>query len=253
MPLPQQPPIPAPDSPSGAPPRELRIVLPTAAAPARPVSPPSPAELGGQLRRLERKRRGPGTATTRPLADDFYLAFTCASFRLEQIEIDEPAAAAALRASPRVGQLRPRSQRRIRNHVAILRTIEHAVRRGDVLKADAVVRWYTSIGCGLSITGIEPAAHDRLTRCLDRIHSPQLRLRQALADAAALHVQLVNDPLFPSFNGLIARLLLHLHLRRCGLPGVTLDRPTDATALQVASALEARLAELVSRAYDPPL
>ena len=66
-------------------------------------------------------------------------------------------------------------------------------------------------------------ANDRLAALVERMNSPELRLQAGVQQVARLHAQLLADPLVPSFNGILARLLLRYHLGRCGL------RPSSST------------------------
>lgn len=203
------------------------------------------------LRRLERKRR---LASRIPkgwhLPADFLLRFTECSFRLENLSISPPDAQFALSRSADRRGLRPPQILRIRNHLAILRWIERAVLHRLELKLPAVLRWYTSISCGLSIATVDLSRVDRLEQAIRRINSPQLRLLPAMQEIAATHVQLLADPIFPGFNGILARLLLQYHLGRCQLPPVVLDPETDRPCLRSPTTLLPRLAELIERSYD---
>ena len=91
---------------------------------------------------------------------------------------------------------------------------------------------------------------DRLDHVVRRINSPQLRLQPALVDIAKLHVMLLRDPLVPSFNGILSRLLLRYHLGRIGLPPVVFDPNEDAPSLLDETMLLARLLELIEQSYD---
>ncbi len=211
----------------------------------------TPMERGAMLRRIERKRRDLDQLGDRyRLPDQFCQRFTYVSFKLEDLDIHENEVADALRSSARMRAFRGPRTLRIRNHVAILRSAELLVRRGHPLKADAVVRWYTSIGCGLSMTGMELASIRRLEHGLQRMNAPQLRIRPAIQDAAAMHWKLISDPLFPSFNGIIARLLLHYQLRRCNLPPVVFDPQLDRFDSQGEMDVLQRLAGLILEKYD---
>jgi hypothetical protein len=154
--------------------------------------------------------------------------------------------------SPGVGRqsLRSRAGQRVRNHVSILHRIESSLRLGEPLKAAVVVRWYTIIGSGLINAALSDTTIARLDQVVRRINSPQLRLQAALADTARLHVQLLNDPLVPSFNGILSRLLLRYNLGRIGLPPVVFDPQADAPKLLDETMLLARILELIHESYD---
>ena len=60
---------------------------------------------------------------------------------------------------------------------------------------------------------------------------------------------MLADPVVPSFNGILARLLLRYHLGRCGLPPVILVPEQDAGRLLDESHLLTRLLDLVHESY----
>lgn len=202
------------------------------------------------LRRIERKRR----LVQRAFPDGFVLSsellgrITCGSFCLEALSITEREVREALSCGAGRRAFRPPQLLRIRNHVAILRHIQKSTRRGQELKVPVVVRWYTSVSCGLSM-GVDLARAGRLEQCLRRINSPQLRLQQAITDVAEVYAQLTSDPIFPGFNGILARLLLQYHLARCRLPLVTFDA-NNARANLADANFERVLLEMISDAYD---
>jgi hypothetical protein len=74
-------------------------------------------------------------------------------------------------------------------------------------------------------------------------------MQAALQEIAGTHAKLLDDPLVPSFNGILARLLLRYHLGRCKLPAVVFDPAVDARARPV-DAMIRRLVELLERSYD---
>ena len=83
--------------------------------------------------------------------DRRYLALvTQVSFEMDGIVLGEHELADALSPSAARRPCRSRQAQRLRNHMAILRRIGWLVRRSQPLDARAVVRWYTSISCGLS-------------------------------------------------------------------------------------------------------
>ena len=108
-----------------------------------------------------------------------------------------------------------------------------------------MLRWYTSISSGLSTSVLSLVNMRRLEQVIDRVNSPQLRLQPALTEIAELHAEILAEPIFPSFNGIIARLLLTAHLARCGLPPVVFDPQRDARQTDPAPLLS-RLCELLN-------
>jgi hypothetical protein len=209
-------------------------------------------EWGSWLRNLERKRRlmvRAEPARPAPLPDAYFALATYASFRLDGIDITEREVIASLSAGHQRQSLRSRAAQRIRNHVSILHHIESSIRLGESLKAPIVMRWYATIGSGLVTAALSDAVIDRLDQVVRRINSPELRLQAALIDIARLHVQLLADPLVPSFNGILARLLLRYHLGRVGLPPVVFDPEADAPALLDETMLLRRLLDLIDASY----
>jgi hypothetical protein len=182
--------------------------------------------------------------------DEFVAEATWASFVIDGIDVgrDEVLEALAPNGTNRPA-LRAPQARRLRNHAAILRQIEGALRQGAALSADDVMRWYTGVGAGLPMTALDPAAAARLDEVVRRANSPQLRLRAAVREVAAAYVRLLADPVVPSFNGILARLLLHYHLGRCGLPGVVFE-PTVDGGTRSAAEWAGRLVELLEESYE---
>jgi hypothetical protein len=180
---------------------------------------------------------------------------TRASFRLDGIDLperevmDAVAAGAAGRESVGPG-FRSRQGQRLRNHVAILRRIQQLVRRGHALTAATIVRWYTSVSCGLTSARLDAGSLARLERVARQINCPHLHLRPAIEEIARLYAELLTDPVVPSFNGILARLILTSHLGRCGLPPVLFDPARDAPPPADAGGLLRRLLELVQQSYD---
>jgi len=165
------------------------------------------------------------------------------------VEIAEVADAVAPAVNGRPPLLRSRQAQRLRNHAAILHHVETDLRRAQPLTPDGVLRWYTAVSAGLSTTDIDGVAIARLTEVVRRINSPQLRVKPALIEAGQAYVRLLADPLVPSFNGILARLLLRYHLGRCGLPAIVFDPIVDAR-FGSAEAAGRRIGELVEAALD---
>lgn len=208
------------------------------------------------LRQVERKRRlisrlsPPRELVHREFSATFSAQLTIASFRLDGLDVAEDQVHEAVNAAPGRRPFRSRLSQRLRNHLAILCGIGRLLAAGRALKAGAVVRWYTSISCGLCNTSLDEATMNRLSTVAGRISSPRLRLQPAVQDVARLHAQLMADPLVPSFNGILARLLLCYHLGRCGLPPVLLDPGYDRLILADESRLLPRLMDLIEASYS---
>jgi hypothetical protein len=216
---------------------------------ARPNSLDWPAWLG----LLDRKRRLLQRSTATPPAsvpEDYFVAATCGSFVLEGIDVTEPEVIDALTRGAAQRRFRSRTAQRVRNHVAVLRTIEIALRIGQPLKTAAVVRWYTSISSGLSVAPLSNERMSRLDQIARRINSPQLRLQPAIQEIVRTHLELLVDPLFPGFNGILSRLLLRYHLGRCGLPFVTFSDTFAPAAHNTEPHITLKLLEAVDETYQ---
>lgn len=198
---------------------------------------PTEVDWGPWVRSIERKRRG----LARPARWPAWVAreATRASFCLEGISVTDAQLDEALAPGR---PLRSRAGRRLRHHLAILRGVD---RQARPLRADTVIRWYTSVSDGLAAVAIAPDARQRLLQALRQINSPQMRLQPAILEIACLHADLLGDAIFPGFNGILARLLLHVHLSQCGLPPVVLEFPRDDWRDPRAVTIASRLLELI--------
>ncbi|HEY8669006.1 MAG TPA: hypothetical protein VIL86_20320 [Tepidisphaeraceae bacterium] len=221
-------------------------------APGHPRRPrgarPGEIDWPSRLRTLERQRRLLQRGVEQPrradLAEHFAHATFC-SFLLEGLQVSQAEVLATLETTPQQRTLRSRQALRIRNHVSILRHIENALLAGEPLCAGGVVRWYTSISCGLCTAALDGPSVARLEQIVRQINSPQLRLQPALQEIAALHSTLLSDPLVPGFNGILARLLLRYHLGRCSLPGVVIPADIPPATLRQAERFVPILLELL--------
>ena len=231
-----------------------------------------------------------GSRRSRTVPAMFHYLGTAASFRIEGLDVSESTVLAATRRRPdragreRVGRegagremagregagregagregaghdrgkFRSRLSQRIRSHIAILHQIERSLGSGELLKTPAVVRWYTLVSSGLSITSLDDARMGRLDQLVRRINSPHLRLQPAVQEIARLHAESLADPIVPGFNGILARLLLRYHLGRCGLPPVVFDADVDGMGASSAGLADEkrllpRLLELIDQSYD---
>jgi hypothetical protein len=172
-----------------------------------------------------------------------------ASFRIEGLEVDEGQMSAALAVGVERRAFRPRQAQRVRNHVAIQRHIAHKLRSFEPLRPATVVRWYTVISCGLCPNELTDSTHQRLAESLHRINTPELRLQAAVQEIARVHVKFINEPLVPSFNGILGRLLLRYHLGRCGFPPVIFHPETPALALRQERFFLPLLMDLLEKSY----
>ena len=221
---------------------------------AADARPPQAADYKRAVRTLERKRRILARAAAASAAGEpfpaYYERSTYVSFRLDGLDVSEAEVRDALAHRAAARACRTCSSRRIRNHAAILRHIELLLRRGQPAGGRDVIRWYTSVACGLSGGRIDGQTPGRLDQIVSAMNSPQLRLWPAVRDVAAAHVRLLNDPFVPGFNGILARLLLRYHLGRCGLPPVLFDEQHDPPRVGDVSAFLPRLLDLLDESYD---
>ena len=236
-----------PQRPLGA----IPVGLP--AAQQRPAAPR--ADLDVALVVLEKKRRALArlldpTERLPPLLPTYLAAATRSSFALDGVTLAREDLDALLARGAAGRPFRSRQAQRVRNHVAVLRHAERLVRGGQPLETNDVIRWYASIACGLSTAAIDGPTQARLADVVARVNSPQLRLRPAIEDAAALHLALLRHPFVPAFNGILARVLLHAHLGRCGLPPVVFPVEQDARCEPKPDVFAHRLVELLITAYD---
>lgn len=183
------------------------------------------------LRRADRKRRLALRPHAPAIPHDYFLSATYSSFALADMNIAPSQVMEAVEASSSRRTFRSRQNQRIRNHIAILHQIESLLQFRRHLSVDTIVRWYTSLSCGLSTYPLDSMVVSRLHNITCDISTPQPRLRRAVTQIASLHLSLLTDPVFPAFNSILARLLLRYHLGRHSLPPVTFDPASDRTQL----------------------
>lgn len=179
-------------------------------------------QFAGAIRDIERHRAeivgGPWAATNLESAGRIAMA----SLQLEGMNIAEADVVEALLKNGVRGDLRSRQAQLIRNHVAIQLRIELSLRRGEPLKPAMVLGWYISLCTGLPLGGLPLHRMRRLEEVCRRVNSPPMQLESAVNDIARLYCNLISDPLVPSFNGVMVRLVMRYHLGRCSLPQVLL-------------------------------
>jgi hypothetical protein len=197
-------------------------------------------------RRLGKRHPFDGPLTTR----EYLAEATYVSFRLDGLDVAETEVSAALATGLQRRVIRSRQGQRIRNHVAVLREIDGQVLNSETLTPEAYVRWYASISSGLCSADLGDTATARLVSIIHSINFPELRLPAAIQEICTLHHSLLTDPLAPSFNGILARLLLRYHLGRCELPPVFFHPQTPATALTNPRLLLPMLMELLDTSFD---
>jgi hypothetical protein len=229
-------------------PRDLR---PTPVFDRVTLGRPIPTEIDWPhwSRAIDRKRRTLNRARQPALPPTFNRRATLESFLLEGIDVTEADLDHAEAPTRDRRAFRTRTLQRVRNHLAILLSLERSLCRRQPIKVGQIVRWYTSISSGLSTASLTPAGMQRVEAAVHRINSPQMRLQPAVQEIAKLHSEMLIDPVFPSFNGILSRLLLQVHLGRCGLPLVAFDAKAD-TRVGNNELLLPRLLELIDRAFD---
>jgi hypothetical protein len=246
--------VPGPLPPNPSPSSAARLTAASAAAGLR-----SPAiEWKSWTRALDRRRRQGERAgsdsrhnlNTACLPREYLADVTRASFLLDGIEVSDRELAATLVRGPAARTFRSRGGQRLRNHVALLRRIESLARHALLLDARAVVRWYTSISWGLSTSQLGSDSMFRLDRAVRRINSPHRNLRPAVAEAARLYFELLKDPIVPSFNGILGRLLLNCQLGRLGLAPVLFDPAADRKEPPDEMSNRKRLLDRILASYD---
>ncbi|HTW93657.1 MAG TPA: hypothetical protein VMD30_02610 [Tepidisphaeraceae bacterium] len=205
--------------------------------------------VDGKRRRLARRR----PKIVEPHDHSLHLRLTAISFQLDGLPVPAPELSHALQHPVGPRAFRSRLCQRMRNHVAILSMIDRWLIRGFPLRVASVVRWYTSVNWGLATTSLMHATMDRLEAVVCRVNAPHAGMRSAVQEIAEIHCQLISDPLVPSFNGILSRLLLHYHLGRCGLPPIVFDPDADATVATSESQFLPRLLRLVDEAYSAVL
>jgi hypothetical protein len=180
-----------------------------------------------------------------------YLAeATYVSFKLESLDVSEIAVTTALATGLTRRLFRSRQAQRVRNHVASLRAIDSLIDASAPLTPAIFMRWYTSISCGLCPADLAEAAYARLSENIHRVNFPELRLAGAVQEIARLHRGLLMDPIVPSFNGILSRLILRYHLGRCGLPPIFFHPDTPVTALTSERMLLPLIMELIDNSYE---
>lgn len=215
-----------------------------------PVRPPArEPDWPRWMRCIERGLRN--ADVSRNAHSDLMADLTVSSFLLEGLTVTHDDLRRVVGPRRHGADLRPRARVRLRNHVAILHAIVRCCGCGHRLREQDVLRWYTSISSGLSMSVLSMVNMRRITQTIERINSPQLRLQPALTEIARLHAELLSEPIFPSFNGILSRLLLTAHLARCGLPPVLFDPQQDAE-LRHAGPILIRLCALLFETFEVP-
>jgi hypothetical protein len=182
--------------------------------------------------------------------ETFLVVSTYSSFRLDGISVLLTDVTQSISRRNTHRSFRSRTGQRFRNHAAIVRCIERMLASNKPLKPDTLLGWYASVSCGLSTTMPAGEKMRRIETVVRQINSPHLRLAPAITEIAELHQALLADELVPSFNGILARLLLHFHLGRCGLLPILFDPSQDSSTLfQHTPTGLRRLMQLIDEAY----
>lgn len=249
--------------PAAAEPRRVRPLVPreTAATDARVTRhgsspghtlrgrPALPTDARQWARAVDRRLKlWRGERLQFPAVPGTYLAqVSRASFCLDGIDVRESDARAAIDTGSAIRVLGSRTAQRLRAHAAILRRIQRLGRSQQALQPGEVFRWHAALACGLPSARPDTALTLRLTDVCFRMATPHRRLIPAVEEAARLYSDLLSDPLFPNFNGILARLMLTYALARMGLPPVVFD--TDRNVAEQ-PATPRRLQELIAVSLD---
>lgn len=178
----------------------------------------------------------------------FLVDATSASFRIDGIPVTVEQVTRALGHQQAVRAFRSPLSNRLRAHAAILRCIERIVAADKPLRATHLYRWYAGLSAGLSAgAGIGDDA-GRASEVVARANLPTSRLSTALADVLQLYDDIMSRPIVPSYNGIIARLVLNLHLGRCGLLPVIVEPGEESFARGQLD--ERTLLHLLARRYE---
>ena len=215
-----------------------------------------PSATGPSLRRTSRERpvtlRSIEQARARlPRRDwllprPFLVDATSASFRIDGIPVTIEQVTRALGHQQSVRAFRSPLSIRLRAHAAILRCVERIVAADRPLRPANLYRWYAGLSAGLGVGRADDAR--RAADVVARANLPTVRLSTALADILELYDDVMKNPIVPSYNGIIARLLLNLHLGRCGLLPVIVE-PGEETFAR--GRLDERtLLNLLARRYE---
>jgi hypothetical protein len=202
--------------------------------------------LATERKRLVLARRPSALAPARMLLAQI----TQRSFQLDQIEVSDQMLAQALWHGGVQRSFRSRQVQRFRNHVAILRRIQLMGRRERMLAPHEVVRWYASIGCGLPAAPLDESTLSRLDLVVRQLNSASSGLRNAVESIARHHRDILIDPIVPSFNGILSRLLLQYHLVRCKLPLVLFSSDGVGEKQQSHPKFIGRLLILLTESFD---
>ena len=174
---------------------------------------------------------------------------TRSSFGLDGMEISANDAIVALDSLSAHKTIRSRMMQRIRNHVAALRTVDARVHHKQQLTTANFMRWYISFGCGLCPSTPDPSGIARIEHQIQQIISPELRFKAAIQQIVKLQITRTVDPLVPSFNGILSRLLLRYHIGRCGLPPIVFPEGTTEKMLTSERKLTNLILECVDSSY----
>lgn len=213
------------------------------------VEAPSPRRLMRErsvnLRRIEQARaRLPRRDWTLPRP--FLVDATSASFRIDGIPVTVEQVTRALGHRQSVRAFRSPLSNRLRAHAATLRCIERILAADEPLRPSHLYRWYAGLSAGLGAGFIDDAG--RAAEVTARANLPTTRLATALADVLQLYAEMMSRPIVPSYNGIVARLVMNLHLGRCGLLPVIVEPAEDAFAHGRLD--EATLLNLLARRYE---
>jgi hypothetical protein len=199
------------------------------------------------LRLIEQARaRLPRSAWSMPRP--FLVDATSASFRIDGIPVTVGQVTRALGHRQSVRAFRSSLSHRLRMHAAILCGLERLLANDAPLQSGHLMSWYAGLSAGHgTAVGVAEDAR-RAAAIVARVNAPTPRLAAAIPEVVALYTEVIGNPIVPSYNGIVARLLMHVHLGRCGLLPVIVEPPDDGFARRALDA--ATLLDLLARRYD---
>jgi hypothetical protein len=212
------------------------------------VGPVTSSDLSDWVRIIDRAKHRVGRPVWR-LDDPRLFHFTHVSFCLEQLDLPRHETERVIARSYTHRGFRSRLSARLRNHAAILLRIERLLASGRDLRVDHLLQWYAGISAGLCSAMPAGPKIERLQQVLRRVNSPHMRIGSAVTEIASLHYEALTDALVPSFHGIIARLLLHYQLGRCGLLPPAF-RPEDVGRFRSGAETQRCIMQRVADAYE---
>lgn len=173
---------------------------------------------------------------------------TSASFHIDGIAVTLDQVTRALGHRQSVRAFRSPTSHRLRVHAAMLRCCERMILQRRPLRGIQLYRWYAGLSAGLGVARGSPDQSRRFEDVVARVNFSTPSLSFAVGQSVTLYNELLAEPIVPSYNGILARLLLNLHLGRSGLLPVIIEPAGDEPAVQRLD--EPTLLRLLLRRYE---